>query len=125
MITPSKLFAPTFTPSTISDLYWSHLPPKKPREVVNEIVKNLISEIDNNLQKGIVSFECQTGMNMPEVKNQDVMHQLICKLINNEMNKFGWITYVRMEYETCKIILAVKESDLPSIEMLITEINKD
>ena len=83
MLTPSKLFAPTFTPSTISDMYWSHLPPKKPREIVNEIVKNLMSEIDGNLKKGIVSFECRTGMAMPEVKNQDVIHQLICKLINN------------------------------------------
>ena len=41
------------------------------------------------------------------------------------MNKFGWITYIRMENETCKIILAVKESDLPSIEMLMTETNED
>ncbi|KJF86984.1 hypothetical protein [Photobacterium phosphoreum] len=123
MLTPSELFNKTFTPS--DDMNWCRLPSKSPREIVNEIVKNLISKIDNNLQKGIVSFECRTGMNMPEVKNQDVMHQLICKLINDEMNKFGWITYIRMEYETCKIILAVKESDLSSIEILMTETNKD
>lgn len=126
MITPSELFSPTFT-SVNTDFKFPILLNSyllNPRGRVDFLVKAFIEAIDSKLKKGIVSFECRnSGIN--EVKNQDVIHQLICKLVNNETNKFGWITYIRVEGNTAKIILAVKESDLTSIEMLMTETNED
>ena len=126
MITPSELFSPTFTSveTFFKSPYLHNSYLLNPRGRVNFLVKAFIEEIDSKLKKGIVSFETNYG-EIKEFKNQDVIHQLICKLVNNETNKFGWITYIRVEYNTAKIILAVKESDLTSIEMLMAETNED
>ncbi|PSW33398.1 hypothetical protein C9J21_08820 [Photobacterium phosphoreum] len=120
MITPLELFDPKFKPSDLDSYLWEPNEQSIPKEIVIKIVKVLIDEIDCNLKRGIVSFECDMDINIPEIKNQDAIHQLICKLVNNEMNKFGWLVYIRMQPETCNIILAVKECDLTSIEILIT-----
>lgn len=122
MITPLELFAPKFQPTTTTSYICDPNELYIPKEVVIKTVKTLINEIDCNLKQGIVSFESymDIGINAHEIKNQDVIHQLICKLVNSEMNKFGWQVYIRMQPETCNIILAVKECDLTSIEILIT-----